>query len=112
MDWQPVVAERLFQLRRANRLNQETVAAAVNMHVTDLSKLERGKRPQITFDVICRLAAYYGVSVDDLCDPARVYEPSGGPCVDRRSTGGKHAGRHPASMPRAHVQSTWSGNRR
>ena len=66
MDWQTQLGNTLHALRYGRRVNQEDVAQAVHMHVTDLSKLERGQRPRIPFATILRLAQYYGVSLDYL----------------------------------------------
>lgn len=66
MDWKKPVGDKLHQLRRDRRETLREVAAQVHVNYTDLSKLERGQRPGITFDAMVKLASYYGVRLDEL----------------------------------------------
>ena len=56
MDWKKTVGDKLHQLRRDRRETLREVADKVHVNYTDISKLERGKRPQITFDAVVKLA--------------------------------------------------------
>lgn len=64
--WQKPVGVTLHNLRREKRLTLREVATYVHVHYSDLSKLERGERPQITFGAIVKLANFYGVGLNDL----------------------------------------------
>ena len=59
------VRARLRELRTANGLTLQQVAAAANIDVSTLSRLETGKR-RLALDHIPALAAALGVSTDEL----------------------------------------------
>lgn len=58
----PDTATRLRQLRRARRLTQEDVAAAVGVDRSMISKMEKGVPGGR--ELVVHLAEYYGVSLD------------------------------------------------
>lgn len=68
MDWKKPLGDKLHQLRRDRRLTLRELAAQVHVNYTDISKLERGERPQITFEAVLKLADFYRVSIDALLD--------------------------------------------
>jgi HTH-type transcriptional regulator, competence development regulator len=57
---------RLRQLRRAQHLNQRTLAARVGIDFTYLSKLENGRLDPPAADTIVRLADALGADADEL----------------------------------------------
>ena len=64
--WQKPLGAALHAVRTSRRLPMHQVSQAVNMHTTDISKLERGVRPGITFEAIIKLATFYGLPLDAL----------------------------------------------
>jgi transcriptional regulator with XRE-family HTH domain len=58
--------ERLRQLRRAQHVNQRTLAARVGIDFTYLSKVETGAMPPPSADTIVRLADALGADPDAL----------------------------------------------
>ena len=61
-----VLGERLHTLRRRNQWTLKEIAARAGTSYVTVSLLERGKKPQITLDVVVRLAEVLDVSVDYL----------------------------------------------
>lgn len=59
------LAERLKELRKEKGLRQEQVAVALDISMSSYCLYEQGKR-EPTASVLCRMADYYGVSVDYL----------------------------------------------
>lgn len=63
-----VIAENLVYYRRQQGLTQAALAETLNYSDKSVSKWERGEGlPDIT--VLCRLAEYYGITVNDLVIP-------------------------------------------
>jgi HTH-type transcriptional regulator, competence development regulator len=58
--------ERLRQLRRAQHMNQRTLAARVGIDFTYLSKLENGRMDPPSADTIVKLAHALGANPDEL----------------------------------------------
>ena len=60
-------AERLKSLRVKHSLTQEELASAISMSRSTIAGYEaRSKQRQPDFQLVCRLAAFFGVSVDYL----------------------------------------------
>jgi len=68
------VRRRLRELRTARNLTLAQVAAAANIDVSTLSRLETGKR-RLALDHVPALAAALGVTADDLLGPALAQDP-------------------------------------
>lgn len=68
------VRTRLRQLRSERGLTLQQVAAAANLDVSTLSRLESGKR-RLAIDHLPGLAAALGVTVDDLLGPSLIPDP-------------------------------------
>jgi len=64
--WQKTIGHQLYMLRQDRRESLRTVAGNVHVNYTDISKIERGERPGVTFDAIYKLARYYGSSIGSL----------------------------------------------
>lgn len=60
------VGERLHALRRRHGQTLRDLGALADVNYVTLSKIERGKMPQVSADIVVRLAVALGVSVDDL----------------------------------------------
>ena len=61
------IGEKLRSLRRSRRLTQEQLAEALHLSSQAVSKWETGAScPDL--DTLLRLAAFYGVSTDELLD--------------------------------------------
>jgi transcriptional regulator with XRE-family HTH domain len=58
--------ERLRQLRRAQHMNQRTLAARVGIDFTYLSKLENGRMDPPSAETIVKLARALGADADEL----------------------------------------------
>jgi transcriptional regulator with XRE-family HTH domain len=58
--------ERLHILRRRNKLTLKEIASKAGTSYVTVSLLERGKKPQISLDVVVRLAEVLNVSLDYL----------------------------------------------
>jgi transcriptional regulator with XRE-family HTH domain len=56
------LANRLKELRRQKNFTQEDVYNDTGIHV---ARIEQGKR-DITFTTLCKLADYFGVSINEL----------------------------------------------
>ncbi len=68
------VRSRLRQLRAERGLTLQQVAAAANLDVSTLSRLEAGKR-RLAIDHLPGLAGALGVTVDDLIGPSLTPDP-------------------------------------
>lgn len=69
-----LVRDRLRHLRTEHGLTLQQVAAAANLDVSTLSRLESGKR-RLAIDHLPGLATALGVSVDELLGPAVTPDP-------------------------------------
>ena len=58
--------ERLHILRRRSKLTLKEIATQAGTSYVTVSLLERGKKPQISLDVVVRLAEVLDVSLDYL----------------------------------------------
>jgi transcriptional regulator with XRE-family HTH domain len=77
--WQ-LLAERMYTIRRRLGLTSKELATRVGTGRTTISRLENTSKPQVTFDVLVRIADVLGVSLDYLAgrkDDERVeFEPA------------------------------------
>ena len=60
------VGERLHALRRRRGQTLRDLGAQAEVNYVTLSKIERGKMPQVSADIVARVAVALGVSTDDL----------------------------------------------
>ena len=60
------VGERLHALRRRHGQTLRDLGALADVNYVTLSKIERGKMPQVSADIVVRLAVALGVSADHL----------------------------------------------
>jgi transcriptional regulator with XRE-family HTH domain len=60
------VGERIHLIRRRRGLSLKALARTAGTSYTGLSRLERGQKPQVSFDVMVRIAAALKVSLDYL----------------------------------------------
>lgn len=59
------IGANVRRLRKERSLSQDALAAAINVHQTHISSIERDdKAPSI--EVACELALFFGVSLDEL----------------------------------------------
>jgi len=65
MQWVMMMVLRIRDLREDNDLTQQQVAAYLLCDQSLYSKYERGERA-LPLELACKLAAYYGTSVDYL----------------------------------------------
>jgi transcriptional regulator with XRE-family HTH domain len=65
IDW-GVLGERLLIARRRQQMTSAALAAKVGTSRVTISRLENGKKPHVSFEVIIRIAAALGVSLDFL----------------------------------------------
>lgn len=72
MRWEKTLGNRLHILRRNRSLRLQDVSDQVHVNITDLSRIERGQRPNVRFSVILKLARYYGVGLDELCGETEI----------------------------------------
>ena len=63
--WQ-ILGERLHTIRRRRGLTSKDLAAAVGTGRTTISRLENNSKPQVSFDVLFRIADVLEVSLDYL----------------------------------------------
>ena len=66
---------RIRDLREDNDLKQKQIAAYLLCDQSLYSKYERGERP-LPLDLACKLADFYGVSVDYLLGSTHAKQPS------------------------------------
>ncbi len=60
------VGERLHALRRRSGQTLRELGAQADVNYVTLSKIERGKMPQVSADIVARVAVALGVSTDYL----------------------------------------------
>ena len=60
------LGERLHTLRRRRDLTLRALGDMANVNYVTVSKIERGKMPQVSVDIVVKLADALGVSVDYL----------------------------------------------
>ena len=58
--------ERMYTARRRLHLSSQDLAKQVGTGRTTISRLENHKKPQVTFDVVVRIAEVLGISLDYL----------------------------------------------
>jgi transcriptional regulator with XRE-family HTH domain len=58
--------ERIHTLRRRRDLTLRALGDMANVSYVTVSKIERGKMPQVSVDIVVKLADALGVSVDYL----------------------------------------------
>lgn len=58
------IGENVRRLRKDRDMTQDSLAAAIDVHQTHISSIERGATPSI--EVIQQLAVFFGVSLDEL----------------------------------------------
>jgi transcriptional regulator with XRE-family HTH domain len=58
--------ERIHTLRRRQDLTLRALGEMADVSYVTVSKIERGKMPQVSVDIVLRLANALGVSVDYL----------------------------------------------
>jgi transcriptional regulator with XRE-family HTH domain len=63
--WQ-TMAERIHTIRRRRGLTSKELATRVGTGRTTVSRLENNSKPQVSFDVLVRIADVLGVSLDYL----------------------------------------------
>jgi transcriptional regulator with XRE-family HTH domain len=66
------VGEKLHIARRRAGMTMKQVHEASGVSYNIISRLETGKRPQVTFDVVARIATVLGVSLDELVEDEEV----------------------------------------
>ena len=59
------LGERMKELRKERKVRQEDIAVELDIALMTYYRYEQGKR-EPTASVLCRMADYYGVSVDYL----------------------------------------------
>ncbi len=65
---------RLRDLREDTDVKQKDLAEYLHINQNTYSQYENGKR-QIPLDMLCRLADYYGVSVDYILERTQIKTP-------------------------------------
>jgi transcriptional regulator with XRE-family HTH domain len=61
-----LLGERLHTIRRRRGLTLKELARRAGTSYVGISKLEHGQKPQVSLDVVVRLAEVLGVSLDYL----------------------------------------------
>jgi transcriptional regulator with XRE-family HTH domain len=67
--------ERLFELRQGSKASLQTVAAAVGVSKAHIWELEKGRTANPSFELVQKLAKFFGVSPDALIGTAEVPHP-------------------------------------
>lgn len=62
-----IVSQKLKELRLQNNLTQENVAKVIQVSRVVYNRYENNQR-EIPLELLCKLADFYGVSVDYLLD--------------------------------------------
>jgi transcriptional regulator with XRE-family HTH domain len=79
------LGERVHALRRRRHQTLRALGTEADVNYVTLSKIERGKMPQVSADIVGRLANVLGVSADyllgltDMADPTDSTPPAGEP---------------------------------
>jgi transcriptional regulator with XRE-family HTH domain len=66
------IGEKIHERRRRKGLSIEQLAKQVGTGLPTISKIERGQRPRVSFDLIVRIADELGLSLDELVDEAEL----------------------------------------
>jgi len=83
------VGERLHALRRRHGQTLRDLGALADVNYVTLSKIERGKMPQVSADIVVRLAVALGVSADYLLgvpEAVQAAPSSAKPSLDAQDT--------------------------
>ena len=67
--------ERLFELRQASKASLQTVADAVGVSKAHIWELEKGRTANPSFDLVQKLAKFFGVTPDTLIGASEVPHP-------------------------------------
>lgn len=67
--------ERLFELRQQSKASLQTVADAVGVSKAHIWELEKGRTANPSFDLVQKLAKFFGVTPDALIGAADVPHP-------------------------------------
>lgn len=59
-------SERLLALRKEKHLKQEDIAKKIEISVRTYRRYETGVSEEVTLPTLCKIADFYGVSVDYL----------------------------------------------
>lgn len=66
-----LIGERLFSLRKKNKESLQQVADAVGVSKAHIWELEKGQSRNPSFQLVRKLAAHFGVSVDVMAGEGR-----------------------------------------
>lgn len=86
------LGERVHALRRRRHQTLRALGTEADVNYVTVSKIERGKMPQVSADIVGRLANALGVSADyllgltDMADPTDPTPPAGEPFTASRRT--------------------------
>lgn len=69
------LGERLFDLRQAAQVSLQTVADAVGVSKAHIWELEKGRTANPSFDLVQKLAAFFGVTPEALAGRDAVPHP-------------------------------------
>lgn len=70
------VGVNVRRLRKERSIRQDELAAAINVHQTHISRIENGEKSP-SLEVTRQLAAYFGVTLDELVGtPEEISEPA------------------------------------
>lgn len=84
------LGERVHALRRRRDQTLRELGTQADVNYVTVSKIERGKMPQVSADIVGRLANALGVSADyllgltDMADPTDSTPPAGEPFTASR----------------------------
>jgi transcriptional regulator with XRE-family HTH domain len=67
--------ERLFELRQRSGMSLQTVADAVGVSKAHIWELEKGRTANPSFELVQKLATYFGVTTDALIGAGGVPHP-------------------------------------
>lgn len=61
------IGKKILKYRRYCKLSQESLAEAVGIDASMLSKIENGRKSNLTVDLLIQIAEVFHVTMDDLC---------------------------------------------
>ena len=77
------IGKTIADIRKTSGMTQQVLADKVFEGMTTISKIEKGRRPNLSVDLLQRIAGALGVSMNDLCYAAPDSLPSTESGVDQ-----------------------------
>lgn len=68
------IGKKIQQYRKSFRMSQESFAEELGVAATVISRIENGRKSNLTIDFLMEIAGVFGITINDLC-----YDTAGSP---------------------------------